>query len=72
MGSNESLSLPYRLESSHTSLFDPGHLKALLDAIVLILLRAVDRVRNQFPVRDSITAQFISHDLPGFTAVTAQ
>ena len=43
----------------------------LLCPIILILLRTVDRVRNQFPVCNSVTSQFISHDFPGFAAIVS-
>ena len=72
MSSHKSLSLPHRLESPHPSLPYSSHLMGLLCPIILILLRAVDRVRNQFPVSDTVTSQFISHDLPGFTAMASQ
>jgi hypothetical protein len=43
----------------------------LLCPIILILLRTVDRVRNQFPVSDTVTSQFIGHDFPGFAAIVS-
>ena len=69
MGSNESLRLPHRLESPHPSLSYPGRLMRLLSPIILILLRAVDRLRHQFPVGDTIAAQLVRDDLPGLATV---
>jgi hypothetical protein len=43
----------------------------LLCPIILILLRTVDRVRNQLTMCDSITAQFIGNDLPGLAAIVS-
>ena len=69
MSTQESLSLPYRFELAHPSLSHPGRLMRLLCPIILILLSTVDRLRNQLPMGDSIAAQFICHDLPGFAAM---
>ena len=44
----------------------------LLCPIIFILLRTLDRVRNQFPVSDTVTSQFISHDFPGLAAMASQ
>ena len=43
----------------------------LLCPIIFILLRTVDRVRNQFSVSDTVTSQFISHYFPGFAAIVS-
>ena len=43
----------------------------LLCPIIFILLRTLDRVRNQFPVSDTVTSQFISHDFPGLAAIVS-
>ena len=74
MGSNESLRLPYRLEPSecritHPSLTNPGRFMGLLCSIVRIPVIYIDRIRNQFPVSNAITAQLIRHDLPGLPAM---
>jgi len=42
MGCHESLGLPHRFESPHTSLSYPGVLMRLLGPIILILFSAVD------------------------------
>ena len=44
----------------------------LLCPIIFILLRTLDRVRNQFPVSDTVTSRFISHDFPGLAAMASQ
>ncbi len=72
MGTQESLSLPNRLELSHPPLPDPGRFMRLLCPIILILLSTVDRLRHHLPMRYSIAAQLISHDLPGFAAMATQ
>ena len=41
----------------------------LLCTIILTLFGAVDRVRNQFPVSNSMATQFVSDDPPGLAAV---
>ena len=55
MGSNKSLSLRDRLELSRPPFSYAGCLVRLLCPIFLIPFSTVDRLRNQFPVRDSIT-----------------
>ena len=72
MCTQESLCLPGRLELPHPSLPYSGRLMGLLCPIILILLHTVDRVRNQFPVSDTVTSQFISHDFPGLAAMASQ
>ena len=69
MGTEKSLSLPYGFERPHPSLSHPGRFMGLLCPIILILLSTVDRFRNQLPMSNTIAAQFVSHDLPGFTAM---
>ncbi len=71
MNSHKSLRLPGRLESPHTPLPHPSRLMGLLSPIILILLSAVNSLRYQLPVSDSIAPQFISHDLPGFAAMAS-
>ena len=71
MSTQESLCLSPRFELAHPSLPDPGRLMRLLYSIILILFSTVDRLRNQSLMRHAIAAQFIGHDLSGFTLVTA-
>ncbi len=79
MGTEKSLGLSDRFELSHPSLSHPGRLipdKAgqalrLLSPIIFILFRNVDRLWNQFPVSNTITAQFVSHNLPRLAAMRA-
>ena len=71
MCSYESLSLLHRLESPHSPLPDPGRLMGLLCPIVGILIIAVDRIRHKLTMCNSIAAQFIGDDLPGFVAMAA-
>jgi hypothetical protein len=68
MGANKSLSLPYGFEFSHPSLPDPGSFVGLFYPIIGLLLSAMNHVRHQLPICDTIATQFICHDLPGFTA----
>ena len=70
MDTQKSLSLHHRFEAPHTSFSHPGRFMRLLCSIILILLSAVDRVRNQFPMSNTIAAQLVSHDLPRLTTVT--
>jgi len=44
----------------------------LLSSIIGIAVCDVDRFRNQLSMSNAITAQLVSHDLPGFAAMTAQ
>ena len=44
----------------------------LLSAIMLILLSAVDRLGDKLSMRNTITAQLVRHDLPGFSTVASQ
>ena len=72
MCTQKPLSLTSRFESPHPPLSHPGRLVRLLGPIILILLGTVNRLRNQFPMSYAIAPQFISHDLPGFSAMGAQ
>jgi len=72
MGTQESLGLSDRFEPSHPSLTNPRRLMRLLCPVVGILISHVNGFRHQLPVSYSITAQFVSHDLSGFAAMTAQ
>ena len=69
MGGYKSLRLDHRFEASHPTFSHPGCLMGLLSSIILILLGTVDRLWHHFPMSDRITAQFISHDLPGLAAM---
>ena len=69
MGSNKSLSLPHRFEPSHPSLPNPSLFVALLSTIIGILIRQMDHFRHYCSVGYRITAQLVSHDLPGLTAM---
>jgi hypothetical protein len=55
MSTQESLSLPHRLEPPHTPLSYPRLFVRLLSTIILVLLSTVDRLRNQRPIRNTIT-----------------
>jgi hypothetical protein len=77
MSTNESLSLPYRFElpgcrTTHPSLPYPGILVRLLSAIIRIPVCHMNRLRNQFPMSNSIAAQLVCHYLPGIAAMPAQ
>jgi hypothetical protein len=80
MSAQESLSLFDRFKLSHPSLSHPGSFipdKAgqalgLLYAIILILFSAVYRLGDEFPMSNTVTAQLISHDLPGLPSMTSQ
>ena len=72
MGTQKSLCLPLGLEPSHPALPYPGRLMRLFSPIILILLGTVDRLRDQFPMRDAIASQFICQDLPGLPAMASQ
>jgi len=72
MRGDEPLRLTDRFEPPHPPLPNPGRLMRLLGTIILILFGTVDRLRDQFPVSNTIAAQLICNDLPGVAAVTAQ
>jgi len=63
MGAQESLSLADRLKLPHPPLPDPRRLVRLLCPIIFILLSAVDRLRDQFTMGNSVASQLIRHDL---------
>jgi len=44
----------------------------LLCPVILSLLSAVDRFWDQLPMDNTISAQFVGNDLPGFTTVATQ
>ena len=69
MGSDESLSLPGRLELSHPPLPHSGRFMRLLSLIILILLSAVDRSGYQFTMGYVIAPKLIGNDLPWFTSI---
>ena len=71
MGTQESLSLNDGFELTHASLSHPCRLVRLLGSVVHILFGAVDRLRYQLTMRYSITMQFISHNLSGFSTMTS-
>ena len=56
MSSKESLRLTNSLKLTHPSLPETSRLMRLLHPIILILLRTVDRLRNQLPVGYTIAA----------------
>ena len=72
MGRHKSLRLLHRLEPPHTPLSHPRRFVRLLSPVILILLSTVDRSRNQLPMSNTVTSQFVGHDLPGFTAMVSQ
>ena len=69
MGAHKSLRLPYRFESPHPPLPEPGRLMRLFGPVILILIGAVYRLGDEFTVSDPITSQFIRYDLPGFSTM---
>ena len=66
VGTSESLSLSHRFEPPHPPLSYPGRFMRLIRPIILIMLSTVDGLRDQIPVCDTIAAQLIRDDLPGF------
>ena len=56
VSNKESLRLTNRLKLTHTSLPETSRLMRCLHPIILILLRTVDRLRNQLPVGYTIAA----------------
>ena len=55
--------------TTHPPLSHPGRFMGLLGPIVGILRSIVDYVRHQLSMGNTITAQFIRHDLPGFVTM---
>lgn len=72
MDCNKSLSLPNRLELPHTSLSDSSRLVRLLCSVIGVPVSDMDGFRNQLSMRDTITSQFVRHDLPWFVTMTTQ
>ena len=72
MGTQKTLCLLYRFELAHTPLSNSRRLMRQLSSIVRISRCIVNRLWNQFSVRDSIAPQFIRHDLSWLTLVIAQ
>ena len=72
VGTKKPLCLPARFESPHPSLSHPSRLVPLLCPIVLIPLSAMYRLGNELTMSDSIASQLVSHDFPGFSAMTSQ
>jgi len=72
MGSNKSLRLSHRLESSHPPLSHPDCLMGLLDSVIGVLGCIVNHFRQYFPAGNTIAAQLVSHDLPGLTTMANQ
>ena len=72
MSTQKSLSLSDRLEPSHHPLSNPGRLMGLLCPIILILFSAMNNIRHQLSMRNTITTQFIGHNLPRFTTIASQ
>ena len=69
MRSDESLSLPHRLESPHHSLPNTVSFMRLLSTIIGILIGDVKRLRDDFAMGNRITAQFVRHDSPRLASV---
>jgi len=65
------LSLRYRVKFPHPPLSYAGRLMGLLCPIILILLSAMDRLRNQFLMSNAIAAQFFGYDLPRLVAMAS-
>jgi hypothetical protein len=72
MSPQKPLSLLDRFEPPHPSLTNPGRLMGLLGPIVGILRGIVNYVRHQLPMSNSITSQFVSHNLSRLIAMVAQ
>jgi hypothetical protein len=72
VSSKESSRLFHRFELSHPSLPDSGRLMRLLCPIILILFSAMNHIRHQLTVSNSIAPQLVSHDLSGLSTVTSQ
>ena len=72
MGTQESLSMPDRFESSHPSLSYPVRLMRLFGPVVLILFGTVDCLGHQLSKSKAVASQFIGHDLPRLLTVTSQ
>jgi hypothetical protein len=72
MRGHKSPSLLGRLEPPHTPFPHPGRLMGLLCPVILILFSTVDRLGYQFTMSNTITPQFICHDLSGFAVMASQ
>jgi hypothetical protein len=72
MYSDESLRLANRFELPHSPLSHPGGLMRLFYPIVTILRGVMVNIWHQFPVSNTITPQFVRHNLPGHATITSQ
>ena len=66
------LRLTCRLETPHTPFSDAGWLMREFRSIVGVLFRAVFHLWDYLPVRNTITAQFVRHDLSRFPTMATQ
>ena len=64
---NESLRLPHGFESPHRPLPYSGRLVGEFDPIVRVPRGLVDRIGDEFPPGDGVTAQPVRHDLAWLT-----
>ncbi len=64
MCAQESLRLHRRLKTAHASLSYTRRLMRKLGTIVRILRCIVNRIGDQFSMRDTIASQLIGHNLP--------
>jgi hypothetical protein len=72
MSAQESLSLPHRFKLPHHPLSHPGRLMRLLRPIVRVTISNMDRFKKQRLMSNTITSQFVSHNIAGFASTTAQ
>ena len=71
MYTQEALRLGSAFESPHAPLSKSRCFVRLLRPVVRVSVRNVMRVRNQFPMGDPITAQFVGYDFPGLGSMTS-
>jgi hypothetical protein len=72
MNAQETLRLLCRFETAHAPLSYPRRLMRQFGTVIGILRRIMNRVRDQFSMRDAVTSQLIRDNLPGFTAIISK
>jgi hypothetical protein len=66
MGTQKTLGLTRRFKTAHAALSYSCRLMRKFSTIICVLRCIVNRIRNQFSMRDAITSQLIGHYFSGF------
>jgi hypothetical protein len=58
-----------RFKAAHSPLSDPRQLVRKFGAVISVLRCVMNRVRDQFSIRNAVTSQLVRHYLPRFATV---